>query len=1352
MRYDPLGINQYDPLGINGKAASSKPKKYDPLGVNAGMSPDDKVAGYGRSAMAVVGTLGQGMATIAEYPFRLAYDVSEAYAQGKENPITTGFAKASDQSVEEMSLPMKYWPSSEEERQNAESVNNAVMWIPTKAGQGWGAIAELLSGGSLQSASDVAEGKSQGSSIVVPIANVVGQTAGGYAMGAPAVKALARQVTTPARLVTERNAGKAAVEAIQKAEALPARTVQEAAVKTEAIKAANAIVEKATGEPPPTAIPVVEPSGKVIEDATPDVVTPESQRLSQTSPDTQVESTVAPETQNTSSMPSVVTNDGTTTSIKNAVTMQERGLRSLPDVEKDVRRSLGSLYEEGKSLVESSQVDPRILAREIANKPREITGVEVGVLAYARMRLKLEHQQTMAEIEQAINKGDVHGEQTAKARLAKIEEDFDFNDQADVKAGTKQSEAFNARKMIVREDYTLAAIIQRAKVDLGVKELPPEVRAKYEKLSKEIEEANAKVAQLEEANSQLQSQQSLKKVKREVALDRRQNKRVYAKKELDLEFDSLANELHNIFGGTQLNVGLDPTAIIILGKMAKNRVQAGIVKATDVVDSIYTTVKNMGMDVTVREIRDAISGYGITSRMSQEAINIQLREVKGQLRLTSALEDAMSGKVPERSGLQRDPQSNEIRELNRQVHQAMKEQGIDPQKARSPEEQWRTALDSIKSRLRNQIHDLAKQLKTGQKTHKKAGTAYDVEALALKEVRDKLKATLEGIEGKQKMSSEQRIKVATAAIEKSIAEYERRIQQVDLTPQKKANTTPETPELEQLQARRGRLAAIYKGMQKDNRPAKDPMKQKIENAIKAVEKSIATYKEKIANKDLSPLTKPSTTTITPELAKMREVRDGLRVVFQQMQKDARPGKSPEEVALQIYRTRLERQITNYETKMAEGNFDAPKRKEMPADPTSLAIRHRLDKAKRAYQEARFHDRRSRLDFVDSMKESIKEVINTPRSLITSFDVSAPFRQGAFIFLAHPVRGIKTIPDMFRALKSDKNQFAIEQEIVSRDNYPLYERAKLYLSEHGQSLSKIEEVYQSRWAEKIPGVKASQRAYTTFLNKLRADSFDQMLKSLGNGGKVTDAELQAIGNFINVSTGRGNANLGTWGSLMFFAPKYTSSRFELILGMPLFKAGRTTPRVRKMIEREYVRSLIGIGVVLELGHLAGADIETDPRSTDFLKMKFGNTRVDPLAGLSQVSTLLARVVTGTAKDSEGDFYALRDNPWALPGETSEYGKSDVTSVIGRFLRTKLSPFVGSSLDIKQGRDVVGNEVGLMDLPTKTLIPLSMKDIYQAMVEQGVAKGSALSLLALFGMGMNTYGENVEPPPRIGAWGE
>jgi hypothetical protein len=372
----------------------------------------------------------------------------------------------------------------------------------------------------------------------------------------------------------------------------------------------------------------------------------------------------------------------------------------------------------------------------------------------------------------------------------------------------------------------------------------------------------------------------------------------------------------------------------------------------------------------------------------------------------------------------------------------------------------------------------------------------------------------------------------------------------------------------------------------------------------------------------------------------------------------------------------------------------------------------------------------------------KETLNLPRAIMSSMDVSAVLRQGGFIGLGNPKRALESIGPMFRALASEESYQAQAQAILARPNAPLYKEAKLYIAETGDvPLSAKEESIMSALADKIPGVKASNRAYVTFLNKLRADSFDAMAATLTPDGAPTKPEMEAIANFINVATGRGNmgshAAAAETLATVFFSPRLMLSRFQILAGQPMY---RGTARTRKLIAREYAKFLIGVGVVLGLGALAGATVEKDPRSSDFGKLRFGNTRLDPLGGLAQVSVLLSRLGTGETKKMDGSLVPIR-------GENVPYGSGNSADLIARFLRTKLSPVVGAGVDLLSGKSVVGEPVkaieGKKSFPfvggtiPSLLMPLGFRDIYDVMQEQGATKGTALTLLSLFGMGLQQY---------------
>lgn len=364
-----------------------------------------------------------------------------------------------------------------------------------------------------------------------------------------------------------------------------------------------------------------------------------------------------------------------------------------------------------------------------------------------------------------------------------------------------------------------------------------------------------------------------------------------------------------------------------------------------------------------------------------------------------------------------------------------------------------------------------------------------------------------------------------------------------------------------------------------------------------------------------------------------------------------------------------------------------------------------------------------------------EPLNTARAIMTSVDFSAVLRQGGFIAIGHPIRATRALPAMFKAAASERYARASNAEIKTRANAPMYSKADLYLAEHSGASSKAEEAYRSDWAERIPllkhVVKSSQRAYTTFLNTLRADSFDAMAETLGRDGVFTEAEAKAVAEFINIATGRGapNRQVGEVLTAAFFSPRYVASRFQL-LAAPLtgFRFGGGSLRTRKLIAREYARYIAGLGVVYGLANLAGAELEFDPRSSDFGKIKLGDTRIDPLSGMSQAAVLVSRLSTGQRK--------TLDSKELIPTQ----GGFQTTV---EFLRNKLAPIPAASFDVADiasgRRPPPGHPQSYREVGQGLVTPMSFRDIHDSMVEHGIPKGAALGLLAVFGAGVQTYDE-------------
>jgi len=75
---------------------------------------------------------------------------------------------------------------------------------------------------------------------------------------------------------------------------------------------------------------------------------------------------------------------------------------------------------------------------------------------------------------------------------------------------------------------------------------------------------------------------------------------------------------------------------------------------------------------------------------------------------------------------------------------------------------------------------------------------------------------------------------------------------------------------------------------------------------------------------------------------------------------------------------------------------------------------------------------------------------------------------------------------------------------------------------------------------------------------------------------------------------------------------------------------------------------------------------------------------------------------------------------------------------------LAPVPGAIVNIRQGKNVVGEPNTPMSIVNDLVGPLAPNDIYEVMQDQGIPKGTAFSLLAILGVGLQTY----DPEKRSG----
>lgn len=393
-----------------------------------------------------------------------------------------------------------------------------------------------------------------------------------------------------------------------------------------------------------------------------------------------------------------------------------------------------------------------------------------------------------------------------------------------------------------------------------------------------------------------------------------------------------------------------------------------------------------------------------------------------------------------------------------------------------------------------------------------------------------------------------------------------------------------------------------------------------------------------------------------------------------------------------------------------------------------------------------------------------DVGNIPRSVMASFDASGLLRQALLIATSHPALWSKNVPDYFKAIRSEEFANKALADLHARPNAVngYYNKIGLDLTEmapRGQAASR-EESFRSPLAEKIPGIRASGRGFTIGLDKNRADLADLLqAKAARMDGKlvsrirIVDGKprvvrerfdqhaqslLDSIGTVVNSASGRGDLGQGVVGrsqeglNLLLFSPRLIKSRVDFI--NPYWYA-----KLDPVARHEAYRAMAGlVGLVATadaIAREAGAQVNLDPRSSDFGKIKVGNTRIDLGGGFFQYMRLLSQLATNQVVSTTGKVTNIGQ---AGPGKTSDW------DVVFRFVRSKLSPITSAGVDVSQRQNSVGQPLTWQNSVLSRFTPLSGQDAVSVGSDAAHSTGSVpLGALAGFGaFGLSAIGGGVQ----------
>lgn len=389
-------------------------------------------------------------------------------------------------------------------------------------------------------------------------------------------------------------------------------------------------------------------------------------------------------------------------------------------------------------------------------------------------------------------------------------------------------------------------------------------------------------------------------------------------------------------------------------------------------------------------------------------------------------------------------------------------------------------------------------------------------------------------------------------------------------------------------------------------------------------------------------------------------------------------------------------------------------------------------------------------------EGIKKFAGFLKSMKATFDVSAPRQLSAgavyskeFFDLAkreywNSLKLLKKIAT--KELSVEEARAITDMYVLSRPNALNGMYRKL-----GVDVGLKEEAFPESFVGKKAGkyyitnlLPGSEVVYSYAIELTRADYADEFIKQYNNdlGGMQKDG----VGDFINQLTGRGRLHFAltdesaaTLNALMF-APRWLAARIRTITDLQYLVRGSTQiERARGKAALNNALLFIALPSLIKALRRAfdpddphGEDAlerffsAFDPRSSEFGKWRWGETRIDMTFGMGGIITAAARGISQKTVTSGG---VKKDATWQ--------------DVLGGFFEGKLSPAARTAKDIQSalwgsGEGFGGRKLTWDNMLLEAFAPISLQNLTTVdSWSAGVGMG-----LDVFGVSANTY----EPKDR------
>ena len=999
-----------------------------------------------------------------------------------------------------------------------------------------------------------------------------------------------------------------------------------------------------------------------------------------------------------------------------------RKARGLPEMPKSKRTSVEKIVKAGKYMASNAD-EMRRFIEVSARTPQNWTAVEVNAVAQRRIVLEQDYDEKTRLINVAEMNGNKDEAQRIREARDLVQDQIDLMDSAINKAKREWGLAGLARRFMLNRDGTFARFTGEMRSIVG-RELTDEEKQGAWTLWNAYRDAQGK---LDEVTVTKTAELLKDIVAKHMAAEEERHRKGDGKSLAEIEREYLYALDHirvhaNRAGGVL--VGL-PNGRKWLDAIRRYHMALAIetgrkLTVDEMLAAIHEDIDGMVV-ADDHDIMQMTTGHGNTYEADDSELEKALREQRRLMNEYQKWEDMMEeGHLPDKTGLIRDEPTQAEREAQRTTREMMREfmQQHPELLAMDASKRLKTIQDSLMKRWQNEIDDLQRAIEDGERIMRQKNT----------------------------MTYTPEMEAKRRELEQKRQEYREAFPPEPLTHEQKVARI--------MRALQARLAKL------------EEKRDALTNAGMDAEREALLSKAKID--------------------KVEDIRlDDLRNQIDEVKEDIEdlktmhfPEGTPEEFTAMVARRRkaLDKNIQRIQILLANRDFAPQKRepsalaKRVATDPEIQALVKTRNAASKRLMEERERFRRSVLPYnAGRVLDWFNVLTSAPRVLRTMLDLSATMTQGAALFTSHPLMGYRALVDSVKAFASEKNTDDImaameadpdyaEFQLVGGHVYTVSDISERGVPEEFRGIAtKLVKVNGKEYGlDDIPGVKASERSFGVFLNSINLSVY-KAIKASGGWGPTgpTDTQKKDIALSLNVASGRGYENKGARGiweriaSAALWAPRFAISGAKMAIGWNIVAphfTGLTTERSykdrwvsSKVAAQQYVRQMASMAAWTLLGTLlmGRKDPEwleevLDPRSSNFLNVRIGNTNVNFFGPIKQWWTFMARLLTGQTRGADG---MVRNRSQMQTATT--------------FVRGKLSPLAGLGVDLLNQKNFLGNKIvwgkevgrkevsGWKHVAESLALPLSSSDLIDAFKENSLANALMLTPFIVAGAGKSTY---------------